>query len=228
MKTTSLSASSAVLEDPRPLALLLGQREVGHRERDRDQDDRDDRVRAEALRDVGREEADDHLAEGLHLALDGVGRDRAELAVDALPGWNTKASPSASTTPRALLSSSQKIERRPMVRSFASPPSDVIDETIVTRISGRDRGEQDVDVDPADRVDRVDVLARDQADRDPRRQGEQRDEAEVQPALAQPPDPGPADRHRRESRQRWPIHVHNAVFALQLTPDAWRVASKLH
>jgi hypothetical protein len=30
-----------------------------------------------------------------------------------------------------------------------------------------DRGEQDVDVDPADRVDRVDVLAREQPDRIP-------------------------------------------------------------
>ena len=45
-----------------------------------------------------------------------------------------------------------------MLRNFASPPSEVIDETIVTRISGADGGEQDVDVDPADRVDRVDVL----------------------------------------------------------------------
>ena len=52
------------------------------------------------------------------------------------PGWNTKPRPSASTTARALLSSSQKIERRPMLRSFARPPSERIDETIATRISG--------------------------------------------------------------------------------------------
>ena len=86
--------------------------------------------------DVRREEAHDHLAEALHLTLDGVGRALAELAVDAVARANARPSPSASTTAKALLNSSQKIERRPMLRSLARLPSDVIDETIATRISG--------------------------------------------------------------------------------------------
>ena len=53
-----------------------------------------------------------------------------------VPGWNTKPRPSASTTASALLSISQKIERRPMLRNFARLPSERIDETIATRISG--------------------------------------------------------------------------------------------
>ena len=87
--------------------------------------------------DVRREEADDHLAEALHLTLDRC-RSRARRARGGCrcPGWNTKPSPSASTTASALLSISQKIERRPMLRSFARLPSERIDETIATRISG--------------------------------------------------------------------------------------------
>jgi len=53
-----------------------------------------------------------------------------------LPGWNARPSPSASTTASAVLSMSQKTERRPMLRSFARLPSDTIEETIATKISG--------------------------------------------------------------------------------------------
>ena len=89
------------------------------------------------LDDVGREEAHDHLAEALHLPLDGVGREPAELAVDALARLEDERRGRARARRRAaLLSSSQKIERRPMLRNFARLPSERIDETIATRISG--------------------------------------------------------------------------------------------
>jgi hypothetical protein len=75
-----------------------------------------------------------------------------------------------------------------MLRNFARLPSEVID----------------------DRVDRLDVVARQQADWNAHRQGEERDEAEVELALTQPPDAGPAEHHRSEWRQCRPIHVQRA------------------
>ena len=52
------------------------------------------------------------------------------------PGWNARPSPSASATANALLSNSQKPERRPMLRSLVRLPSEVTDATIATKISG--------------------------------------------------------------------------------------------
>ena len=56
--------------------------------------------------------------------------------MQALAGLEGQAEARASATARALLSISQKIERRPMLRSFARLPSEAIEETIATRISG--------------------------------------------------------------------------------------------
>ncbi len=52
------------------------------------------------------------------------------------PGWKVSARPSARMTPSPLLASSQAIERSPMLWSLARLPSEVIAETIATKISG--------------------------------------------------------------------------------------------
>ena len=59
-------------------------------------------------------------------------------------------------------------------------------------------------------TEQVDVLLGDEADRNADRQGEERDHAEVQRALAHLPDRDPAQPHRGECCHRRPIPVHSA------------------
>ena len=52
------------------------------------------------------------------------------------PGRKMKPSASARMTASALLNSNQNVERRPMLLSFSSVPSDVIADTIATNTNG--------------------------------------------------------------------------------------------